>query len=412
MEKLSSILEKVSNSSKEILKLDTKTKNEMLLEISSALIRDYQLIIKANKIDLDNAYIQGMSKSMIDRLLLDKIKIENISNDIKKVVSLDDPIGEIIGEYKHPKGMLIKKERVPFGVIAAIYESRPNVSVDIACLCLKTSNACVLRGGKEAINTNKVLVDIMRNVIKKYVSEDAITLITDTNRELVLELIQSKKYVDLVIPRGGKNLINFVVENAKVPFIETGAGNCHIYVDDEYDQDVALNVIINAKTSKPSVCNAVESILVNDKIKGDFLKRLKNELDKCNVEIRGCNKTCKYINVKEASEEDFYQEYNDYIVSVKVVEDVIDAVKHINKYSTKHSDAIITTNSKKANLFLNEVDSACVYVNASTRFTDGGEFGYGAELGISTQKLHARGPMGLTEMTTYKYKIYGTGEVR
>jgi glutamate-5-semialdehyde dehydrogenase len=252
----------------------------------------------------------------------------------------------------------------------------------------------------------------MQKAISKYVCEDVITLIEDTDRKLVLELIQSKGYVDLVVPRGGKNLINNVIENSKVPFIETGAGNCHIYVDDEADLDMALNVIMNAKVSRPSVCNAVESILINDKIKERFLPLLKQELENFQVEIRGCNETRKYINVDSATEEDFYQEYNDYIVSIKIVNNLTDAINHINKYGTKHSDAIITTNIDKANTFLNEIDSACVYVNASTRFTDGGEFGFGAELGISTQKLHARGPMGLKEMTTYKYKIYGSGEVR
>ena len=412
MEKLSSILEKAKIAKEELIGLDSKIKNEMLMSISNALIENIELIIDANKIDLDNAYNNDMSKAMINRLELDEEKIKSISKDIQKIVLLDDPIGEILEEYKHPNGMIIKKERTSFGVVLAIYESRPNVSVDIACLCLKTSNVCILRGGKEAINTNKVLVDIMKEAIKKYVSVDTITLITDTNRDLVLQLIQSKEYIDLVVPRGGKNLINFVVENSKVPFIETGAGNCHIYVDDECDQDMALNIIVNAKVSKPSVCNAVESILVHDNIKEVFLKKLKNELDIYNVEIRGCEETCKYIDVKKATDEDFYQEYNDYIVTVKVIKDIDLAIKHINKYSTKHSETIVTTNIEKATLFLNKIDSACVYVNASTRFTDGGEFGFGAELGISTQKLHARGPMGLKEMTTYKYKIYGNGEVR
>jgi len=308
--------------------------------------------------------------------------------------------------------MVINKVRVPFGVVCAIYESRPNVTIDIACLCIKTGNACVLRGGKESLNTNKVLVNIMKEAISKDINPDVISLIEDTDRTLVLDLIQAKDYVDLVVPRGGKNLINHVVNNAKVPFIETGAGNCHIYVDDEVDFEMALNVIVNAKTQRPSVCNAIESILVNTEIKEKFLPLLENELGKYRVEIRGCEKTRSVINVAIATEEDFYQEYNDFIVAIKVVNDLNEAIDHINTYGTRHSDCILTTNTKKAEEFLNKVDSACVYVNASTRFTDGGEFGFGAELGISTQKLHARGPMGLKEMTTYKYKIYGEGQIR
>lgn len=412
MGQLNNILEKVNLAKKELIKLDTNTKNEMITSISKALVDNIDLIIEENKKDIDAAIQKGMTKAMINRLELDEEKIKSIALDMEKIVALPDPIGEILETYKHPKGMTINKVRVPFGVVAAIYESRPNVSVDIACLCLKTSNACILRGGSEAINSNKILVKIMRKAISKYICEDVITLIEDTDRKLVLELIQSKCYVDLVVPRGGKNLINNVVENAKVPFIETGAGNCHIYVDNEADFDMALNVIVNAKVSRPSVCNAVESILVNDKIKEKFLPLLKQKLDNFQVEIRGCKETRKYINVSSATEEDLYQEYNDYIVSIKIVNNLEEAINHINKYGTKHSDAIITTNIDKANTFLNEIDSACVYVNASTRFTDGGEFGFGAELGISTQKLHARGPMGLREMTTYKYKIYGSGEVR
>ena len=318
---------------------------------------------------------------------------------------------ELINNAKG-NGIVINKVRVPFGVICAIYESRPNVSVDIACLSLKTGNACVLRGGKEALNTNKVLVKVMKQAIKDIIDDNVITLIEDTNRELVLELIQCKQYIDLVVPRGGKKLIEHVVSNAKVPFIETGAGNCHAYVDEEVDMKMALDVIINAKVSRPSVCNAIETILVNTNIKDKFLPLLQNELQKYNVEIRGCTQTKQIINVIDATEDDYYQEYNDYIVAIKIVNNVNEAIDHINKYGTRHSDCILSNNVNNIELFLNEIDSACVYANASTRFSDGGEFGFGAELGISTQKLHARGPMGLTEMTTYKYKIYGSGQVR
>ena len=395
-----------------LMNIGTEAKNKALLSIADALEANVNAILQEIEKDIKLLMENPAKASFADRLKLNEERISAMADGVRKVASLPDPVGEVTGMVTRPNGLVIGKKRVPLGVIGIIYEARPNVTVDAAVLCLKTSNACILRGGSEAINSNKILTKIMRKAISKYVCEDVITLIEDTDRKLVLELIQSKGYVDLVVPRGGKNLINNVVENSKVPFIETGAGNCHIYVDDEADLDMALNVIMNAKVSRPSVCNAVESILINDKIKERFLPLLKQELEKFQVEIRGCNETRKYINVDSATEEDFYQEYNDYIVSIKIVNNLEEAINHINKYGTKHSDAIITTNIDKANTFLNEIDSACVYVNASTRFTDGSEFGFGAELGISTQKLHARGPMGLKEMTTYKYKIYGSGEVR
>lgn len=412
MEKLNEILKKTKEASKVLNTLSSDLKNQAIINIANALIVNKDEIIKQNEIDINNAINNGLSLAMINRLELNESKINNISNDMKKIANLEDPVGKIIETYKHNNGIVINKVRVPFGVICAIYESRPNVSVDIACLSLKTGNACVLRGGKEALNTNKVLVKVMKQAIKDIVDDNVITLIEDTNRELVLELIQCKQYIDLVVPRGGKKLIEHVVSNAKVPFIETGAGNCHAYVDEEVDMEMALDVIINAKVSRPSVCNAIETILVNKNIKDKFLPLLQNELQKYNVEIRGCTQTKQIINVIDATEDDYYQEYNDYIVAIKIVNDVNEAIDHINKYGTRHSDCILSNNVNNIELFLNEIDSACVYANASTRFSDGGEFGFGAELGISTQKLHARGPMGLTEMTTYKYKIYGSGQVR
>lgn len=412
MEKLNEILKKTKEASKVLNTLSSDLKNQAIINIANALIVNKDEIIKQNEIDINNAINNGLSLAMINRLELNESKINNISNDMKKIANLEDPVGKIIETYKHNNGIVINKVRVPFGVICAIYESRPNVSVDIACLSLKTGNACVLRGGKEALNTNKVLVKVMKQAIKDIVDDNVITLIEDTNRELVLELIQCKQYIDLVVPRGGKKLIEHVVSNAKVPFIETGAGNCHAYVDEEVDLKMALDVIINAKVSRPSVCNAIETILVNKNIKDKFLPLLQNELQKYNVEIRGCTQTKQIINVIDATEDDYYQEYNDYIVAIKIVNDVNEAIDHINKYGTRHSDCILSNNVNNIELFLNEIDSACVYANASTRFSDGGEFGFGAELGISTQKLHARGPMGLTEMTTYKYKIYGSGQVR
>lgn len=412
MENLNNVLKLTKEASFKLANLSTEQKNKAIINIAKSLENNISVIVSENKIDLENGKLKGLTDAMLNRLELNEGKIKAIANDMRKIALLKDPIGEVIESYKHQNGLVINKVRVPFGVICAIYESRPNVSVDIACLSLKTGNAVVLRGGSEAINSNKILVKLMKEAIRDIVDENVITLIENTDRSIVTSLIQNKEYIDLVVPRGGKALINNVVSNAKVPFIETGAGNCHLYVDDEADFALALDVIVNAKVSRPAVCNSIESILINKNIANDFLPLLKNELEKYNVLIKGCVETRAIIDVEEATEEDFYQEYNDYIVSIKVVKDYNEAISHINKYGTKHSDCIITKNLEKAECFLNEIDSACVYVNASTRFSDGGEFGFGAELGISTQKLHARGPMGLKEMTTYKYKIYGNGQVR
>ena len=412
MEKLNNILKQTKDAAIELGASARGSRERAVFHIGKAIYRRQNEILEANKIDIENAKINNLTSAMIERLALNEEKISSIAQAMVELAIMEDPLGEIIESYEHPNKMIINKVRVPFGVICAIYESRPNVTIDIACLCIKTGNACVLRGGKEAINTNKAIVKIMKEEISEDINPNVITLIEDTDKNIVLDLIQNKQYIDLVIPRGGKQLIDYVVNNAKVPYVETGAGNCHIYVDEEADFDMALQVITNAKVSRPSVCNAIESILINNNIKEQFLPLLKNKLNKYNVEIRGCDQTLKIIDVKPATEEDFYKEYNDYIVSIKVVNDLDEAINHINNYGTKHSDCIITKNTLKAEQFLNKIDSACVYVNASTRFTDGGEFGFGAELGISTQKLHARGPMALKEMTTYKYKIYGNGQVR
>ena len=412
MEKLNSLLIKTKEASKKIALLTENQRNEIIINIANNLLKYKDEIIMANRVDVENAIKKGLTKAMINRLELSEDKIISISNDMLKISKLRSPLGEIIETYNHNNGLIIKKVRVPFGVICVIYESRPNVSVDIACLSIKTGNACILRGGSEALNSNIALVKIMKEAIKQVVDENVINLVEDVDRKLVLDLIQAKEYVDLVVPRGGKALINYVVTNSKVPYIETGAGNCHIFVDEDADLEKALKVIINAKVSRPSVCNAVETLLIDKKISTDFLPLLKEQLDKYNVIIKGCEITNQIIDSEVATEEDYYQEYNDYIITIKVVDSLNEAINHINKYGTKHSDCIITENLLKAESFLNEIDSACVYVNASTRFSDGGEFGFGAELGISTQKLHARGPMGLKEMTTYKYKIYGKGQIR
>lgn len=412
MEELNKLLEKTKEAAKELENCCSDQKNQMLLKIAEALVANKEKILIANKIDVEKGMAKGLTKAMINRLELTAEKIDSIARDILKIVELPDPVGEIMEEYNRPNGLNIQKVRVPFGVIGAIFESRPNVSIDIACLAIKTGNACVLRGGSEAINSNMAIVEIIKEAVSSQINPNIVTLITDTNRALILDLVKAKNYIDLVVPRGGKNLINFVCENATVPYIETGAGNCHMYIDNEADLDIALKVCVNAKVSRPSVCNAIETILINKEIKNKFLKLLKEEFDKYSVLIKGCKETQKIITCEPLTEDDYRTEYNDYIVTIKIVDDLEEAIKHINKYGTKHSDAIITKNFEKAEEFMNKVDSACVYVNASTRFSDGGEFGFGAELGISTQKLHARGPMGLREMTTYKYKIYGEGQVR
>ena len=368
--------------------------------------------MKANGEDLLNAEKSGMSDAMKDRLRLDEKRLIGISDGVKAVRELPDYVGEVIEELNPKSGIKIKKIRVPFGVICAIFESRPNVCVDIASLCLKSGNACVLKGGSDAINTNIALVSVMKNAISNIVNPNVITLIESTDRKTTDELITKKGYIDLLIPRGSKRLIEYVTENAKVPFIETGAGNCHLYVHKDADMEKALNIAINAKYQRPSVCNAIETILVDEDIKEEFLQKLYVAFTALGITIYGCVKTREIIDVLPATEDDYYREYNDYKVAVKVVEGIDEAIEHINKYSTKHSEAIITENENAKQRFFNEIDSACVYANASTRFTDGGEFGFGAEIGISTSKLHARGPMGLREMTTYKFVIEGNGEVR
>ena len=405
------LLSKCKEASKKLQLLTEDDVNKCLLNIKDALIKNKDFILKENQKDINNA--KGVIKdSMIDRLTLNDKRILALASSIDDVISLPFYPGEVIEEIKRPNGLLIKKVRVPFGVIASIFESRPNVSVDISVLGLKTLNAVVLKGGKEAINTNIALCKVMRDAIKDIVDPHVITLIESTNREDTNKLLTMKDYIDLMIPRGSKGLIKYVVENAKIPYIETGAGNCHLYVHKMANIDMALNVIVNAKVQRPSVCNAIENILVDKEIARDFLPKLKETLDKYNVEIRGCDYTSSIIDCVKASEDDFYEEYNDYIVAVKVVNSLDEAINHINIHSTKHSEAIITEDDYAAARFLNEIDSACLYHNASTRFTDGGEFGFGAEIGISTTKLHARGPMGLKEITTYKYKIYGKGQVR
>ena len=400
----------VKKASKVLALKKTEEKNLALIGISNALKENVESIIEENKKDLIYAKENGIKESMIARLTLTKKQILAIAEDVLSVVNLKDPIGEVIEDFVSKDGLKIKKVRVPLGVIGIIYEARPNVTVDVSVLCIKTGNACVLKGGKEAKNTNVYLTKLIRKAISPYIPEDSVILLED--RAETAELLKAKGQVDLIIPRGSKNLINYVTENSLVPVIETGAGVCHTYVEESADFDMAMKVIDNAKTSKPAVCNALETVLVDKSIIKEFAPLINDFALQKGVNLY-CNKnTLPYINGKEIEEEGYYTEYNSMDMAVKVVDGVKDAIEHIEKYSTKHSDAIITTNNERAELFLNAVDSACVYVNASTRFSDGGCFGMGAEIGISTQKLHARGPMGLKEITSYKYKIVGNGEVR
>ncbi|WP_291650215.1 glutamate-5-semialdehyde dehydrogenase [Clostridium sp.] len=392
----------------------TTEKNKALESMANALINNRNEIIKANKEDLDRAVKKGISKAMLDRLSLDELRIKDMANGLRELIALEDPIGEVIEMWKRPNGLQIGKQRVSMGVIGIIYEARPNVTCDAAGLCLKTGNAVILRGGSEAINSNKAIVKILANAVKEAgLPEFAVQLVEDTSRETALEMMKLNDYIDVLIPRGGSGLIQTVVKNATVPVIETGVGNCHIYVDEDCDFDMAKDIIINAKTSRPAVCNAAEKMIINENISNEFLPIIVNALREKNVEIRGDEKV-KFIidDIKEANEEDWSKEYLDYIIGAKIVKNVDEAIDHINKYGSGHSEAIVTNSYKNSQKFLNKVNAAAVYVNASTRFTDGSEFGFGAEIGISTQKLHARGPMGLKELTTIKYIIYGNGQVR
>lgn len=392
----------------------TTEKNKALESMANALINNTNEIIKANKEDLDRAVQKGTSKAMLDRLSLNESRIEDMAKGLRELIALEDPIGEVIEMWKRPNGLQIGKQRVAMGVIGIIYEARPNVTCDAAGLCLKTGNAVILRGGSEAINSNKAIVKILANAIKEAgLPEFSIQLVEDTSRETALEMMKLNEYIDVLIPRGGAGLIQTVVKNATVPVIETGVGNCHIYVDEDCDFDMARDIIINAKTSRPAVCNAAEKMIINENIANDFLPIIVKALREKDVEIRGDEKVKSLINdVKEASEDDWSKEYLDYIIGAKIVKSVDEAINHINKYGSGHSEAIVTNSYKNSQKFLNKVNAAAVYVNASTRFTDGSEFGFGAEIGISTQKLHARGPMGLKELTTIKYIIYGSGQVR
>lgn len=390
-------------------------KNAALKAIADALNENAARIIEENKKDIAAAEANGISKVMTDRLMLDEKRISGIAEGVCGVIKLDDPIGSVDYGTVRPNGLKIQKIRVPLGTIGIIFESRPNVTVDAAALCLKSGNTCILRGGKEAYHSNKVLCEIMRSAVKSAgLPEDIIQFVDDTTREVTTQLMKCSKYLDVLIPRGGAGLIKAVTENATVPVIETGVGNCHVFVDESADPEMAVNIVDNGKTQRPSVCNAIESLLIHENCAEKILPMIKARLDEHNVQLRGCEKTRAILGecVIPATEEDYATEFLDYIIAVKVVKDVDEAIEHISKYSTKHSECIVTNSLANAERFQKRIDAACVYVNSSTRFTDGSEFGFGAEIGISTQKVHARGPMGLKELTSVKYLINGNGQIR
>lgn len=394
--------------------LSANEKNEVLLKVAEALTENADTLTAANALDVENGRKNNMPEALVDRLILTGDRIRGMAEGLRQVAALEDPVGEVLGMKKRPNGLMIGQKRVPLGVIGIIYEARPNVTADAFALCFKTGNVVILKGGSDAIHSNEAIVKCIREVLREQgITEDAIQLITDTSRETTAEFMKMNQYVDVLIPRGGRGLIKAVVENSTIPVIETGTGNCHIYVDETADLQMAADIIMNAKTQRVGVCNACESVLVHEKVKDEFLPVLARRLQEKQVEIRADEAACELIpGAVHATEEDWGREYLDYILSLKVVSSVEEAISHINQYNTGHSEAIITNNYEHAQKFLDQVDAAAVYVNASTRFTDGFEFGFGAEIGISTQKLHARGPMGLLALTTTKYIIYGNGQIR
>ncbi|MCR5411332.1 MAG: glutamate-5-semialdehyde dehydrogenase [Lachnospiraceae bacterium] len=394
--------------------LDPASKNLGLRAAAEALKNNSKDIIEANNIDVNNAMAKGVSEALVDRLMLNKERIDQMAEGMIQVAELKDPVGEVLDIMVRPNGLHIEKVAVPMGVIGIIYESRPNVTADAFSLCFKSGNSTILRGGSDAINSNRAIVNHIREALKtEKIPDDVVLIITDTSREVATQFMKLNQYVDLLFPRGGSGLIRTVVENATVPVIETGVGNCHIYVDEKADLDMAVDIIDNAKTQRMGVCNAAESLVIHRSIAKEAVKAIYERLSAKDIEIRGAEDVMEIEGgIRECTEEDYAREYLGPIISVKIVDNLDHAIEHINRYSTHHSEAIITSDKETAERFLNEIDSACVYWNASTRFTDGYEFGFGSEIGISTQKLHARGPMGLKALTTYKYQIKGTGQIR
>ena len=411
---IKAVCEKAKKASRIIARTGIEEKNKALLMVADALCSRKNEIIKGNKIDVSNAEDNNMSPALMDRLKLTDERIEGIAEGVRQVAALEDPVGEVLSMKKRPNGLLVGQVRVPMGVIGIIYESRPNVTIDTFALCFKAGNAVVLRGGSDCIHSNLALVKIVKDaLIDAGIDPDVISLVEDTDREIVNQMMKMNQYLDLLIPRGGAGLINNVIQNATVPVIQTGTGNCHIYVDKYADLDMAVKIIRNAKLQRLGVCNAAESLVIHSDVAEDVIPLIAADLASDGCEIRGDERSQSISNIiVPANEEDYGTEYLAKIISAKVVDSLDEAIEHINKYSTGHSEAIITEDYNSSRRFLNEVDSACVYVNASTRFTDGFEFGFGAEIGISTQKLHARGPMGLTALTSTKYIVYGNGQIR
>ncbi len=394
--------------------LHTEVKNRALRQVAEDLVKRQEKILASNALDVKAGEKSGMSEGLLDRLALNPERIAGMAEGLRQIADLDDPIGEVSVMKERPNGLLIGQKRVPLGVVGIIYEARPNVTADAFGLCFKTGNAVILKGGSDAIHSNLAIVNCIRDSLTEcQVTPDAIQFIENTSREVTAQFMKMNQYVDVLIPRGGAGLIQAVVNNSSIPVIETGTGNCHIYVDESADLEMAKSIVINAKTQRVGVCNACESLLIHEKVREDFLPALAEALKEKNVLIHGDPQVCEMVQeAKEATEEDWGREYLGYEISIKIVDSLKEAIQHINRYNTKHSEAIVTNRYDHAQQFLNEVDAAAVYVNASTRFTDGFEFGYGAEIGISTQKLHVRGPMGLQALTTAKYIIYGNGQIR
>ncbi len=393
--------------------LKPSIKNSVLNQMAEALIKNQEEIIEENNKDITYAKENNLSSALVDRLLLNSDRIESMAKALKEIASLKEPVGRVLEGWRVESNLEIQKVSIPIGVIGIIYESRPNVTSDTAGLCFKSGNVCVLKGGKEAEYSNQIIAKVLQSVlIENNLPKEIISLLPDSSREGVAKLIKMDKFVDLIIPRGGEGLIKFVSNNASVPVVKHDKGLCHTFIDRDADFEKAIAISINAKTQRVGVCNAMETLLIDEAIAEEILPKLKEEFDKKGTLLKGCEKTRKYIDIEEATEEDFWTEYLANILSIKVVKDVTEAISHIQKYGSGHSDAIVSENFTNVEKFLNEVDSSCVYANASTRFTDGGEFGFGAEVGISTNKLHARGPMGINDLTTYKYKIIGEGQIR
>jgi len=410
---MENFLKKTKDASRIVANLSGKVKNEVLNFMAKSLEENINLIKEHNQKDLDYAKEVNLNSAMLDRLLLDDNRISDMAQALREIASLKEPVGRVLDGWIVENGLKIEKVSVPIGVIGTIYESRPNVTSDTAGLCFKSGNVALLKGGKEAYHSNKIIAEILQKVLEENnLPKELISLFPDSSRDGVSKIIKEDKYIDLIIPRGGEKLIKFICANSSIPVVKHDKGLCHTYLDVDCNIEKAISISINAKTQRVGVCNSMETLLIDIKIAKTLLPQLKNEFDKFDTELRGCKLTQEIISCKNATDEDFHTEYLDNILSIKIVNDVNDAVAHINKYSSGHSETIVTENYTTAEIFLNQIDSSCVYLNASTRFTDGSAFGFGAEVGISTNKLHARGPMGINDLTTYKYKIYGDGQIR